>query len=226
MFAGKVAAAHRAILPALPSVNIHGGNVEMEFAQMPITQMSPRQKIRTVREAVGVFHRAEKLQAAIDELLGSGFHRAELSMLASTQAVDEKLGHRYLKVSSLEDDPVIPRAAYVSPEAVGGAEGGLIGILMYVGAVAAAGAIVASGGTLTAAILGATLSGGAGGVIGALMAQWVGESHGRHLQEQVDRGGLLLWVRTWDADDEERAMRILRKHSGEHVHVHALPALV
>ena len=97
---------------------------------------------------------------------------------------------------------------------------------MYVGAVAAAGAIVASGGTLAAAILGAAMTGGAGGLIGSFLARWVGEEHGRHLQGQVDRGGLLLWVRTWDAGDEERAMRILKSHSGDQVHVHALPAMV
>jgi hypothetical protein len=187
--------------------------------------MSTEQKSRTVREAVGVFHRPEDLQGAIDELLQSGFHRAELSLLASEQAIDRKLAHRYRKIGSLEDDPVIPRAAYVSPEAIGDAEGGLIGILMYVGAMAAAGAIVASGGTLTAAIVGAALSGGAGGLIGSFLARWLGEEHGRHLQEQVDRGGLLLWVRTWDAADEKRAMRILARHAGDHVHVHALPAV-
>lgn len=185
--------------------------------------MSVRNRKQTVREAVGVFHRSEDLQGAIDELLQSGFHRAELSLLASERAVSEKLGHRYRKVSSLEDDPVVPRAAYVSPEAIGGAEGGLIGVLMYVGAVAAAGAIVASGGTLTAAILAAALSGGFGGLVGSLLAAWLGEEHGRVLQDQVDRGGLLLWVRTWDAADEERAMRILKSHSGDDVHVHALP---
>ncbi|HLG49618.1 MAG TPA: hypothetical protein VKY24_25465 [Reyranella sp.] len=179
-----------------------------------------------VREAVGVFHSPEKLQEAIDDLLACGFNRAELSLLASVRAVDEKLGHRYRKISSAADDPVVPRAAYVSPEAIGGAEGGLIGVLMYVGAMAAAGAVVASGGTLAAAIIGAALSGGVGGLIGSFLAEWLGEEHGRHLQQQVERGGLLLWVRTWDRADEERAMAILRKHSGSHVHVHSLPALV
>jgi hypothetical protein len=41
----------------------------------------------------------------------------------------------------------------------------------------------------------------------------------------MDRGGLLLWVRTWDVEDERRAVEILRKHSGSDVHVHALPAV-
>ena len=192
---------------------------------MPAT-CPKRKRAVPFAKSCGVFHNAEELQAAIDELLQSGFHGAELSLLASEHAVDQKLGHRYRKVNSLADDPIIPRAAYVSPEAIGGAEGGLIGVLMYVGAVAAAGAIVASGGTLTAAILGAALTGGAGGLVGSLLARWVGEEHGRHLQGQVDRGGLLLWVRTWDAGDEERAMRILKSHSGDQVHVHALPAVV
>jgi hypothetical protein len=181
------------------------------------------QKIRSVREAVGVFNRPENFQNAIDELLSSGFHRSELSLLASEQAVEAKLGHRYQKVSALADDPTIPRAAYVSAEGIGDAEGGLIGGLLFVGAFTAAGAIVASGGTLAAAIAGATLAGGTGGLIGSILAKWVGDHHAHHLQEQMDRGGLLLWVRAWDGEDERRALEILRKHSGSDVHVHTLP---
>lgn len=83
-----------------------------------------------IREAVGIFRCSGNLQDAIDELLGSGFHRAELSLLASEGAVQAKLGHRYEKVNVLADDPTIPRSAYVSAEAIGGAEGGLIGGLV------------------------------------------------------------------------------------------------
>jgi hypothetical protein len=182
------------------------------------------EEVRTVREAVGVFNRPEELQSAIDELLSSGFDRAELSLLASEHAVEEKLGHRYEKVSVLADDPTVPREAYVSTEAIGGAEGGLIGGLMYVGAVAAAGAIVISGGTLATAIGATMLAGGVGALIGSILAKWVGDHHSHYLQEQLDRGGLLLWVRTWDGEDEKLAVNILRKYSASGVHVHALPA--
>jgi hypothetical protein len=129
---------------------------------------------------------------------------------SSEHAVEEKLGHRYEKVSPLAEDPTVPRAAYVSTEAIGGAEGGLIGGLMYVGAAAAAGAIVVSGGTLAAGITAAVLAGGAGGLIGSILAKWVGDHHAHYLQEQMDRGGLLLWVGTWGAEDESRAVEILR----------------
>ena len=185
--------------------------------------MAGEEEVRTVREAVGVFNRPEDLQGAIDELLSSGFDRAELSLLAGEHAVEEKLGHRYEKVSSLADDPTVPREAYVSTEAIGGAEGGLIGGLMYVGATAAAGAVVISGGTLATAIGATMLAGGLGGFIGSILANWVGDHHSHYLQEQLDRGGLLLWVRTWDGEDEKSAVDILRKYSAMGVQVHALP---
>lgn len=188
--------------------------------------MSAERDVHTIREAVGIFGSADDLQNAIDELLSSGFDRAELSLLASDNVVQEKLGHRYERVSALADDQTIPRVAYVSTEAIGAAEGGLMGGLMYVGGTAAAGAVVASGGTLAATITAMALAGGAGGLIGSILAKWLDDSHAQHLQAQLDRGGLLLWVRTWDSDDEKRAVRILKKHSGRNVHVHTLPTQV
>ena len=186
--------------------------------------MASNEEGNKIREAVGVFNTADALQEAIDELMSSGFDRAELSLLASEQAVEEKLGHHYEKVRDLEDDSTVPRAAYMSTESIGDAEGGLVGGLMYVGATAAAGAIVATGGTVAAAIAAAALAGGAGGLIGSVLAKWVGDHHAHHLQEQLNHGGLLLWVRTWDSEDEKRAVEILAKHTGRDVHVHTLPA--
>lgn len=178
----------------------------------------------TVREAVAVFEDAETLQEAIDELLSSGFDRADLSLLASEPTVVEKLGHKFAKVEELEDDKTVPRSAFVSTEAIGDAEGGLVGGLGYVGAVAAAGAIVASGGTIAAAFAAAALGGSAGGMFGSVLAKWVGDKHADNLQAQIDKGGLLLWVRTWDGAQEERARDILGRHSAHDVHVHDLPA--
>ena len=177
-----------------------------------------------LREAVGIFTNADDLQAAIDELLSSGFHRAELSLLAGDDTMNEKLSGRFANARVLEDDPAVPRAAYVSPEAIGDAQGSIVGGLAYAGATAAAGAVVLSGGTIVAAVVAATLVGGAGGVAGALLAKWLGDHHGRYLQTQIDHGGLLLWVRTRNAEAEERAMTVLSRHSSRDVHVHSLPS--
>lgn len=173
-----------------------------------------------VREAVGVFDDAEMLQGAIDELMSSGFDRAEVSLLASESAVEQKLGHKYKKVSELEDDPDVPRAAYVSTESIGDAQGALIGGLMYVGAGLLMGPVAFAGGTLAAGAGAAVLGGGLGGMIGAGLAKLVGDQHARRLEEQIKHGGLLLWVRVWNAEDERRAVDILSRHSGRDVHVH------
>ena len=182
------------------------------------------EKPGTIREAVGVFGSANDLQAAIDELLSSGFHRADLSLLASEEAVNEKLGGGFANVRAVEDNPVVPRKAYVSPEAIGDAQGGIVGGLVYAGATVAAGAVVISGGTIAAAIVAATLVGGAGAIVGALLAKWLGDNFAQYLQTQVDHGGLLLWVRTRDTKAEERATDILKRHSSRDVHVHTLPS--
>lgn len=175
-----------------------------------------------LREVVAVFHTAESLESAIDELQSSGFDRAEISLLASEQAVEAKLGHRYQRTSELMDAEGVPRSAFVSSAAIGDAEGGLIGGLAYVGATVAAGAVVVAGGALAATIAAALVAGGAGGLIGAVLAKWVGGRHAEYFDEQLERGGLLLWVRAWSPEDEQKAAAILGKHCADKVHVHAI----
>lgn len=175
----------------------------------------------TVREAVGVFREEGTLQAAIDELLSSGFDRAEISLIASTDTVEEALKGRYRSVRDVEDENV-PRVAYVSTEAVGEAEGALPGALIYVGALASAWAVVGSGGTLLAALAAAAAAGGTGGAIGAVLGRFLEHQRADRLSEQIERGGLLLWVRVRDAAHEARAVEILGRAGGEDVHVHDL----
>jgi hypothetical protein len=178
------------------------------------------QGAESVREAVAVFDTAETLQNAIDELLSSGFHRAALSLLAREADVVSKLGHKYRKSSELEDDPAVPRTAYVSTEAIGDSQGAVIGTLIYVGAGLLMGPAAAAGGTLAAIGAAAAVGGGAGGLAGAWLAQILGDKRAQHIQEQLDHGGLLLWVRTWDAEQENRAVQILKRQSGRDVHIH------
>lgn len=184
--------------------------------------MENEQKTNTIREAVGYFETAKDLQAAIDGLLSSGFDRAEISLLATEHAIEEKLGHAYRRVEELEDDATVPRTYFVSNEAIGAAEGTLIGAPLYVAAVTAAGAILASGGSILAAYVGAAIAGGSSGFIGSVLAKLLDNRHAQRIEEQLDHGGLLLWVRTWDEGDEEKALDILNKHSGHDVHVHSI----
>jgi hypothetical protein len=176
------------------------------------------------REVVGVFHSAEDLESAIDELLSSGFDRAELSLLASEEAVVQKLGGSHPPASEMADDPAVPRIAFVSTAAIGDAEGGLIAGLAYLGATAAVGAVVLSGGALAVTIAAAVLAGGTGDLVGSVLARLVGHHHAAYLHDQIENGGLLLWVRTWDGPDEERALEIVARHAADSVHSHPIPS--
>ena len=80
--------------------------------------MTTSEKGNQIREAVGVFGDADTMQQAIDDLLSSGFKHADLNLLASEETVDKKLGHKYKKVTEIEDDATVPRIRYVSQEAI------------------------------------------------------------------------------------------------------------
>ena len=188
--------------------------------------MTTSEKGNRIREAVGVFGDADTMQHAIDDLLSSGFDRAELSLLAAEETVNAKLGHKYKKVAEIEDDAAVPRARYVSQEAISEGEYVFTGGLVLLGTLSAVGVIVASGGALAAAITGAALGAGTWGLLGELLARFIGAQHAEYIQEQLTHGGLLLWVRCLNQEREKSAMEILSRHSGRDVHVHALPATV
>jgi hypothetical protein len=175
-----------------------------------------------VTEAVAVFHDVSELDAAVEELRAAGFDKDDISLLATEQAVNRKLGHRYERVEELEDDPAAPRVAYRTRASLGESEDRLIGSLTYLPAVVAAGTVVASAGVVAAAVTGTAI---AGALLGTVLSHWLDKSHAEHLQEQLDRGGLLLWVRTPDPETQQRALAILTRHSAHDVHIHRLPGM-
>jgi hypothetical protein len=176
---------------------------------------------RTVTEAVAVFHDVASLDAAVEDLRKAGFKRSAISLLASEDAVAKKLGHRYERVEELEDAPDAPRITYRTRASLGDTEDVIVGSLTYLPAVLAAGTVVASAGIVAAAITGTAIG---GALIGTVLARWLGEHHAKNLSEQLEHGGLLLWVRTRNKEQEDAALRILLDHSGADVHLHQLPA--
>jgi hypothetical protein len=177
---------------------------------------------QNAREVVGVFNDADALEGAARELLAAGFERTRITLLAGENAIVQKLGHKYEKVEELEDNLEIPRVAYRSKQSLDLTKGAVLGALASIGAVAAAGAIFASGGALAVTLGSGLLGAEAGGFIGGFLAEFMDDHHAKHLQEQLDHGGLLLWVRTADDAEEDKARRILSQHSGRDVHAIAV----
>ena len=185
--------------------------------------MAEARTFTTATEAVAVFHDVPSFQAAIDDLLLAGFDHGDINVLAHEHTVKSKLGREYQSTAEFEDDHEAPRIGFVPDETIGNAEGAVIGAGVYVPAIAGSLAVVASGGTLLGAFAVAAIAGGAGGLIGAALARLIGKEHAKHLDQHLNHGGLLLWVRTCDAEREKKALKILRQHSADDVHLHRLP---
>jgi len=175
------------------------------------------------REAVAIFHDEKFFNAAILELYRSGFSQSDISLLASEKAIEKKQGHRLKNVSECEDDFSVPRSIHIEQGSAVEAKAAAIGGLAYIGAIAAVGTMVASGGTLAVALVAAAIGGGAGGIVGSALAGWMGHHHSQHLETQLSKGGLLLWVRLSNTELETVALHILKKHAGDDVHVHNVP---
>ena len=180
---------------------------------------------RMSREAVAVFHDERSLQRAVDDLLISGFDRSAISLLAGQRVVEASLRHSYKSVADLEDDPGVPRVHYAGSDSRTEAQGAVIGGFAYVGACASAGVVAASGGTALAALLAVAAAGGFAGLLGAGVARLIARHHAQHLRTQLDKGGLVLWVRVANDDQEREALEILMLHEAEDVHIHQLPVV-
>jgi hypothetical protein len=165
---------------------------------------------RTIREVVGAFDDAESLENAVFALETHGLDRAAFSLLADEATVERKLGHRYQRVAEMEDEPSAPRETFFSRVSRVEAEYGLAIGLASIGALALAG-----GGALPALV-----AAGSGAAIGGVLGRMMHRHHARAVQEQLTRGGLLLWVNVRDGAQEKLVVEVLSAHAAHDVHVH------
>jgi len=150
--------------------------------------------------------------------------RPKLAVLGTDAQVKASIGHLYRSVSEIEDDPRAPRANFVPGSDRYAAEVASIALPLYFGGLLGAAAVVASGGALALAIAAALVCTAGGATLGGLLADAVAEHHAKRVAEQLSRGGIVLWLKTTDAEQERRAIAVFR-HAGAHdVHVHEIHA--
>ena len=174
------------------------------------------------KEAVGVFSDPDALETAVDELEVSGFDRAAISVLATDSKARDQLDRFYRTINDVEDGGGVPRAAFVSSDSLAEGEAAVIGVPLYIGGFAGAAAVASAGGSLALAIA-ATVSGGVvGAALGALLAGAIARHHSAQAQEQLKRGGFVLWVSVSHPDKEKRAIAALSKMGAHDVHIHEI----
>ncbi len=167
-----------------------------------------------VREAIGVFQDEPSLGAAVDDLLMSGFDRSEISVLVGREfgaAADQPAAWAY--------EPEAPSTAFVGNDARTQAKAAIVAGLGYLGAMAAVYGVISSGGSVTAAAVGAGIAGILGGLVGGAISLTLDRRHTEYVLQQLACGGLRLWVQTVDRDRETRACHILKRQAAREVHV-------
>ncbi len=178
----------------------------------------------TLKEATAVFNAEAELRDVIDELESAGFDHAEISVLPPREIVERKMGQELHSTKDALSHPDAPRTVPLDIGSMGAAQGALIGLPLYVGAVASM-IGVASGGAAVGAIATAGAIGGAiGGLIGFSLAIWFRTRHSRRINDQIQRGGLLLWVHIRDQLHEDRAKEILTRHPAQDMRVQEVAA--
>lgn len=178
-----------------------------------------------IREAVGILFDRAHLDEAIAELESADFDLGSLGLLAGQYTVRQELGDFYSEINESTESTEGPRTAFVAERSMGDTAHALIGSLFFVGTTVASGAVVASaavlGGALVAAVAGAVaVVGFAGGAMGLILH----ESDAEYLEQQVDEGHLLLFVRTKDSEQERKALDILSRHGAFDAKIYEAPA--
>jgi hypothetical protein len=177
----------------------------------------------TMREAVARFDDPERLETAISALQSHGFDRADISFIARDGFLGEHVASGSAGVRQSAEDATLKREAPV--ESTDLRQGRMLGTSMaaVVAAFAAAGFTIATGGAAALAMGLAAAAGLGVGAAGATLGMKADQSQHNFLDEQLARGGVLVWVRTRDAAAEGRALAILRAEGGTEVHLHDLP---
>ncbi|MGI6307873.1 MAG: general stress protein [Dethiobacteria bacterium] len=160
---------------------------------------------------IGVFRSQERAKEAINELKSQGFDEKEISLVAR-----EKKGEGYGEEGEGNERLTMERQNLGEGIFTGGALGGITGLLAGAGAllIPGIGPIVAAG-PLAAFLTGIV----GGGLVGGLVDFGIPEERGRHFEERVKRGDILVSVKTED-DKVQQVISTLNRYGAEDVESH------
>ncbi len=158
---------------------------------------------------VTTFADAREAEATVHALHEAGFARDDIGWVSKTEIGDE--------VAQGEASTV--RNSALEGMGVGGALGGLAGLLIGFAALAVPGVgPVVVAGPLVSALAGAGLGAAAGGLIDALVHVGVPKSEAHRYAERVHAGGAIVTVTVDDEEEEQKALEILKMEATAHGH--------
>ncbi len=176
-----------------------------------------------VREAVGAFRSPEALETAVSELASAGWDKSEMSLLAQESVLQPGVPAHGQDMRSAADEPEVVRSPVVEDEDIRQGRTLATSMAAVIAAFAASGITILTGGGALAAAAGAAAAGGGAAAAVNTIGRWVSGNRSEFLRDQVEQGGILLWVMVHDPEQERVATDILRRCGATDVHVHEIP---
>lgn len=161
------------------------------------------------KAVVGVFRSEERAREAINELKRQGFDEREISLIAK----DHKGGGREGAGRSENEGLTMGEENVGDGALTGSAIGGIAGLLAGAGAllIPGVGPIIAAG-PLAAFLTGVV----GGGLVGSLVDFGIPEERGRHYEERVKRGDILVTLKAGE-DETPKVSSVLKRFGAEDV---------
>ena len=161
-------------------------------------------------EVVGIFTTIEELDQAVGELFTHGFDQSSLSIPSNEIEIKQKLKRNYKSIADLADNPNVPRTSFQAEENIGIAEGAIISVLIYIGAMVTAAIIISKGKDLDYTLTVIAIITGAATAIGILLAIMLNNHHKNYIKNQLKKGGLLLWVQLKNKSQANVVIKVLK----------------
>jgi hypothetical protein len=157
----------------------------------------------------GLYPNVGQAESAVDDLVGSGFSNADVSVLMADNDASKTFAH--------EKDTKAPEGT-TAGVAAGGTIGGALGLLAGIGALAipGVGPFIAAG-PIMGALAGLGVGGAVGGLVGALVGMGIPEYEAKRYEGRVKEGGVLMSVHCDTSEEITRAKDILKRTGAEDI---------
>jgi len=173
-----------------------------------------------LRELSAVFHSADDLEAAINDLASEGLDRADMSLLGEEHLLTTDDSKPAGDARQAAADPETPRQPLISDTDIRQGRTLATSLAGVVAAFAATGATILTGGGALAAVVGAAVAGGGASAVVNAVGRQAGNKHEAFIEEQIRNGGIVLWLALREPEREGDVRRILARHAATDVHVH------
>lgn len=171
-------------------------------------------------EIVATMPSPEALEEAIASVTSAGWDRSELSVLAQRHLIPSN-GDIADPHAAAVDQATDTQGVTTDPD-VRQTRTLAAGMAGVIAAFVASGATILTGGAALTAIVGAAAAGGGAMALTEGLAGAADKQHGEFLHKQVERGGILLWIKLHGPADETKARNILARHGATEIRVYPL----